>query len=252
MRRLLIPSLILMVGCQLLPVSSHALTAAQIVEKSFDYMRGKASISTVDMTVHRPGWQRAMVLAAWTLGQTDSLIRIQSPAKDKGNGTLKKGSNMWTYNPKINRTLKLPPSMMAQSWMGSDFSNNDLAKSDSLIQDYAHKLIGTEAVDGHTIYLIESTPKPDAAVIWGLQHLRIRDDFILLVQEFFDEDIVSVKAMTCNDIQPMGGRLFPVRWRMQKTDVQDEYTEIVYRELTFKDSLPSNFFTLSALKTQRE
>ena len=238
--------------CLALPAVGYALSAAQIVENSFDYMRGKASISTVEMTIHRPDWQRKMVMHAWTLGQRDSLIRIQSPAKDKGNGTLKKGSEMWTFNPKINRTLKLPPSMMSQSWMGSDFSNNDLAKSDSLIRDYTHTLKGTEVIDGHTVYRIESIPKADAPVIWGAQRLRIRDDFILIAQEFLDEDQTSVKAMTCTDIQPMSGRLFPVRWRMQKSDVDDEYTEIVYQELTFKETLPPNLFTLSALKSRRE
>jgi outer membrane lipoprotein-sorting protein len=204
------------------------------------------------MTIHRPGWQREMVMDAWTLGQTESLIRIQSPAKDKGNGTLKKSAEMWTYNPKVNRTIKLPPSMMSQSWLGSDFSNNDLAKSDSLLHDYVHTLIETGKSDEHVVYLIESIPKPDAPVVWGMQRLQIRNDFILLSQSFFDEDLTLVKTMTCHDIRPLGGRLYPSRWRMQKSDVGDEYTEIIYRQLTFKDTLPANFFTLSSLKTRRK
>lgn len=229
-----------------------AMTAAEIVDHSFNYMRGDASVATLAMTIHRIGWQREMIMDAWTLGETDSLIRIQSPAKDKGNGTLKKGSQMWTYNPKVNRTIKLPPSMMSQSWMGSDFSNNDLVKSDSLLHDYTHTLKETIEMDGHIVYLIESMPKPDAPVVWGMQHLRIRDDFILLAQEFFDEDLASVKTMTCHDIRQMAGRLFPVRWRMQKTDVANEYTEMIYRHLAFKDTLAPSLFTLSSLKTRRE
>jgi outer membrane lipoprotein-sorting protein len=229
-----------------------ALTAAEIVESSFDHTRGKASVSTLVMTIHRPGWHREMVMDAWTLGQTDSLIRIQSPAKDKGNGTLKKSTEMWTYNPKVNRTIKLPPSMMSQSWMGSDFSNNDLAKSDSLLHDYIHTLKATEKTGGTIIYLIESMPKPEAPVVWGMQRLRIRGDYILLSQSFFDEDLALVKTMTCYDIRQLGGRLYPARWRMQKSDVEDEYTEIIYRQLTFKDTLPASFFTLSSLRTRRK
>lgn len=243
---------ILFVSLLVWSASALAMTAAQIVTASFNYMRGKASVSTVAMTIHRPGWQREMILDAWTKGQADSLIRIQSPAKDKGNGTLKKGSEMWTYNPKINRAIKLPPSMMSQSWMGSDFSNNDLSKSDSLIHDYTHTLEETTELDGNSVYLIESTPKPDAPVVWGRQRLKIRDDFILLSQTFFDEDFVPVKTMTCHDIRHMSDRLFPTRWRMQKTDVEDEYTEIVYRHLDFKESLAPTIFTLSSLKTRRK
>ncbi|MBC2742027.1 MAG: outer membrane lipoprotein-sorting protein [Desulfosarcina sp.] len=235
----------------LVTTSTSAMTAAEIVENSFNYMRGDASVSTVVMTIHRPGWQREMIMDAWTLGQTDSLIRIQSPAKDKGNGTLKKCAQMWIYNPKVNRTIKLPPSMMSQSWMGSDFSNNDLAKSDSLIHDYTHTLKETIEVDGHVVYLIESMPTPDAPVVWGMQRLKIRDDLILLSQEFFDEDLAPVKTMTCHDIRQMSGRLFPARWRMQKADVEDEYTEMVYRHLAFKDALAPSIFTLSSLKTRR-
>lgn len=228
------------------------MTAAEIVETSFDYTRGKASVSTVVMTIHRPGWQREMVMDAWTLGQTESLIRILAPAKDKGNGTLKKSAEMWTYNPKVNRTIKLPPSMMSQAWMGSDFSNNDLAKSDSLLHDYVHTLKATQKINGHIEYLIESMPKTEAPVVWGMQRLRIRDDYILLSQSFFDEDLTLVKTMTCHDIRQLGGRLYPSRWRMQRSDVEGEYTELIYRQLTFKETLPATFFTLSSLKTRRK
>ena len=110
-----------------------ALNANQLVEDSFNYVRGKASVSTVMMTIHRPDWQRKMTIRAWTRGQKESLFYIDAPPKDHGNGTLKKGREMWIYNPKVNRVIKVPPSMMSQSWMGSDFSNNDLSKSDSLL-----------------------------------------------------------------------------------------------------------------------
>ena len=192
-----------------------------------------------------------MEMEAWTKGQSDSLIRITAPARDKGNGTLKKGSKMWTFNPKVNRVITLPPAMMSQSWMGSDFSNNDLAKTDRIIKDYTHTIIATEKVDGITIYTIRSMPHPDAPVVWGMQRLKIREDHIIISQEFFDEDLGPVKIMTASHIKPMGGRLFPTIWRMKKTDAGDEYTELQYLALEFKETLPERIFTQANLKKPR-
>ena len=135
--------------------NSAALDADAIVQAAVSYYRGNASVATVEMIVHRPNWQRAYTIRAWTRGQKDSLFTILAPPRDKGNGTLKRGREMWTYNPKVNRVIKLPPSMMSQSWMGSDFSNSDLAKSDSIHNDYEHSVVGTDRHEGKTVYLIE-------------------------------------------------------------------------------------------------
>jgi outer membrane lipoprotein-sorting protein len=226
----------------------HAQDGKAIVAASFDYWRGKTSIARVDMTIHRPDWERTMSINAWTKGEEDSLIVIIAPSKDNGNGTLKKKQEMWIFNPKVNRVIKLPPSMMSQSWMGSDFSNNDLAKSDSILNDYTHQIIGTETHEGKKVYIIKSSPKPGAPVPWGLQKLKIRDDYIFLSQEFYDEDFKLVKAMTASRIETQGGKLFPRIWKMQKAGVKDEYTLLKYRALVFDRTLPDSFFSLSALK----
>jgi outer membrane lipoprotein-sorting protein len=155
---------------------------------------------------------------------------------------------MWIYNPKVNRVIKLPPSMMAQSWMGSDFSNNDLAKTDSLIKDYTHKLKGTKIHEGKKVYIIESIPKPKAPVVWGMLKLEIREDLIFLSEEFYDEDLKPVKIMTGHDIRMMGGKLFPKLWRMRKTDTADEYTELNYHEVEFDVGINEDMFTMSSLK----
>ena len=231
------------------PAAAETPDAAAIVKAGFDHYRGQASEAVVEMVIHRPSWERTMRMQAWTKGTDKSLIRITAPPKDEGNGTLKKGHEMWTYNPKVNRVIKLPPAMMAQSWMGSDFSNNDLAKSDSILNDYTHTLTGTETHEGHTVYVIESMPKPAAPVVWGKQVLKIRDDDILLSETFFDEELAPVKRMTARDIQMMGGRLFPKIWRMQEVDKEDEYTLLRYHALSFLDDLPERVFTLNALKT---
>ena len=228
-----------------------ALDTDAIVQAAVTYYRGNASVSTVEMIVHRPNWQRAYTIKAWTRGQKDSLFTILAPSRDQGNGTLKRGREMWTYNPKVNRVIKLPPSMMSQAWMGSDFSNNDLAKSDSILEDYDHEAAGTETHDGKKVYVISARPKSNAPVIWGMQKLKIREDYILLCQEFYDEDLRLVKAMTGEQIQPLGGKLFPKVWKMQKADRPQAYTVLDYRELVFHDDLSDSIFSLSSLKQPR-
>ena len=233
------------------PPSVRADEAAEIIQKNFDYMREKASVATVEMKVVRPDWQRTTALKVWTRGEKESLFSVLSPAKDKGNGTLKKGREMWMFNPKISRTIKLPPSMMSQAWMGSDFSNNDLAKSDSIIVDYDHSLDGTETHRGMTVYRIVSMPKPGAPVVWGKQTMKIREDAIPLEEIFYDEDLVPVKILTFSDIGMLGGKLYPRIMTMTRADAPDEYTVVTYRELEFLQMLPDRLFTLSALKNPR-
>jgi len=229
----------------------RAQDGSAIIKAAFDHYRGKASEATVEMTIHRPTWERTMQMDAWTKGTSESLIRITGPAKDAGNGTLKKGPEMWIYNPKVNRVIKLPPSMMTQSWMGSDFSNNDLAKSDSILNDYTHTITGEETSEGHTVYVIKSMPKPQAPVVWGMQVLKIRDDHVLLSEEFFDEDLKPVKLMTVDEIQMISGRMFPRIWKMQEHGVKNQYTLLRYRRLRFLDDLPDRLFTLQELRTPR-
>jgi outer membrane lipoprotein-sorting protein len=225
--------------------------ARDLVQAAFDHYRGKASQATVEMVIHRPSWQRSMTMEAWTKGAAKSLIRITAPAKDEGNGTLKNGRDMWTYNPKVNRVIKLPPSLMSQAWMGSDFSNNDLSKTDSIINEYTHTLTGTQSSDGHKVYVIKSMPNPGAPVVWGMQELKIRDDDVLLSQTFFDESLAPVKQMTASDIRMMGGRMFPAAWKMQEVGKDDQYTLLLYHKLAFSDDLPDRLFTVQELKTLR-
>jgi outer membrane lipoprotein-sorting protein len=250
-KRSIISIILILLVILVIKTPCPALDADKIVKDGFEYWRGKASIGTVEMLIHREDWERSMTIKAWTRGQKDSLFYIAAPPKDYGNGTLKKGREMWIYNPKVNRVVKVPPSMMSQSWMGSDFSNNDLAKSDSLLLDYNHAIIGTETHEGKTVYIIESIPKPNAPVVWGMQRLKIREDQIWLSEEFFDEDFQPIKIMTAMEIQMLGGKLFPKVWRMRNVDEQNRYTQLTYKSLEFKPSLPDRMFTLSSLKQRR-
>ncbi|MBF0100292.1 MAG: outer membrane lipoprotein-sorting protein [Desulfobacterales bacterium] len=235
----------------MIPISAPAIdiNPQELVEKSFTYFRGKTSIALVEMTIHRSKWERKMTINSWTREDTDSVFVIIDPPKDKGNATLKKGKEMWMYNPKVNRVIKLPPSMMSQSWMGSDFSNNDLAKSDTLIHDYVHTLESTEIHDGKTVYCLKSIPKIDAPVVWGMQKLKIREDLVFLSQAFYDEDLQLVKIMNASDIQVFSGKLFPKLWKMEQANQPDEYTLLEYKQLEFEKKLPDDLFNLTSLKT---
>jgi len=223
--------------------------ARDIVEKAYNHMRGKTSEAIIEMKINRPDFTRSMTLKAWSKGRSDGVFYVTAPKKDKGNGTLKRGRQMWTYNPRINRIIKLPPSMMSQSWMGSDFSNNDLSKTESMVDDYHHKILEVKGADGLKIYRIESIPKEDAAVVWGKVLLAIREDNIILSQQFQDQDFLPVKELSTSDIQKAGGRLFPMYWRMTNLEEEGRYTEIIYKELDFNVPLSDRLFTTSYMKS---
>lgn len=232
----------------ILPARGESPPAAELVERAFRAYRGKASAGTMVMTIHRPGWERAQTLQAWTRGERDTLVTILDPPKDRGNGTLKIGDSMWIFNPKINRTIKLPPSMMAQAWMGSDFTNNDLAKSDSLMTDYDHRLTGTATRDGQTVYLVESTPHRGAPVVWGRQRLAIRADGAFLEETFFDEDGKPVKTLAFTDIRLEDGLPFAHELTMTPSDEPGRFTRIRYTAVRVLDALPDRVFTREALE----
>jgi outer membrane lipoprotein-sorting protein len=177
---------------------------------------------------------------------------VTAPKKDAGNGTLMVDNNMWSYSPKVNRVIKVPSSMMGQSWMGSDFSNKDVSRADDIVDQYNHTLLDKEESDGHTVFVIESVPHEEAAVVWGKEVLRIRDDDVLLSQEFYDQEGVLVKALKSLDIDEMGGRTVATRQRMGKVDAEDEWTEFRIEAIEFGVEISDNVFTRSNLQNPRE
>lgn len=224
----------------------------QLIRQAFDNWRGKSSYTEVSMTVHRPDWERSMTMLSWTLHDDTSLVRFTAPAKDAGNATLKRKDAMWIYNPRLNQILKLPASMMAQSWMGSDFSYNDLAKANDIITEYTHKLIGLEQAQDHKVYVIEALPKPQAATVWGKQVIRIRDDGVLLGEDYYDQDMQLVKFMQTRKVATLGGRPYPVLMSMQKTSKPDAWTSIHFLQGHFNVAIPDAVFTKSNLRNPRK
>lgn len=237
----------------LFSLSAHAQTqdAAALVKAAIDYWRDTSSYAVSEMTIHRPDWERRVTFRVWTKGDKHSLVRVIAPAKDAGNATLLVDNDMWSFTPKINRVIKIPSSMMAQSWMGSDFSNGDLAKADDLIEFYNHRLLKTEQRDGHTHYQIESVPKETAPVVWGKEIVVVRDDYVLLEHAFYDQQGTLVKKLTTHELKTIGGKTVATRQRMQKIDKPDEWTQISTREVQFGLEMPANMFTLGNLRNPR-
>lgn len=226
--------------------------ARALIKAAIDYWRDTSSYSVAEMTIHRPDWERQMTIRVWTRGAKQSLVRVIAPPKDVGNATLLVSNEMWTFNPKINRVLKIPSSMMNQSWMGSDFSNNDLAKADDLIDQYNHRLLRTETQNGHKLYVIESRPKEFAPVVWGREVETVRDDYILIEHAFYDQAGELIKKLTTQDIRLMGGKMIATRQRMERIDKRGEWTEVATKEARFGIDISPGFFTQSNLRNPRE
>jgi len=178
-------------------------------------------------------------------------VRVTAPPKDAGNATLIKDDEMWSFTPKINRVIKIPSSMMHQSWMGSDFSNNDISRADDIIDQYDHRLLDTRQEDGHQVYTVESVPHEDAPVVWGKEVLRVRDDFVMLTHDFYDQEGRVVKRMVSSDIREMGGKTVAGIERMTKVDKPEEWTQIRLLEASYGIRVPPTTFTLSNLRNPR-
>jgi outer membrane lipoprotein-sorting protein len=225
--------------------------ARSIVKGALDYWRDTSSFLEIAMTVHRPDWERKSLMKSWTRGEKDALARFVEPAKDAGSATLKRGDDMWIYTPRLSRVIKLPFSMMAQSWMGSDLSYNDLAKSDELLLHFDNRIVGEEEHQGHTVYIIEATPRANAPVIWGKERVRIRDDHLLLEETFFDQDQKPVKTLKATAIGPLGGKIYVTGMRMDKLEEAGHWTDIAYQRAEFGVALPDSLFTLANLRNPR-
>ena len=250
MKKRILIALLLLAG----PLTAMAedLDATQIVRDAINHWRGLSSYTVMTMVIHRPDWERTMTMQAWTKGDDRSLVRVIEPRKDRGNGTLTDDNSMWTFSPKINRVIKVPSSMMGQSWMGSDFSNKDVARADDIVHQYDHSVLSTDDVDEIKVHVIESIPHEDAAVVWGREVLTIRADHVVLEHAFYDQDGELVKTLKSLEIDEMGGRTIAKRQRMMKTDEPDEWTEISVVEVDYELDLKDSLFTLSNLRNPRD
>lgn len=225
-------------------ISSYAQDAREIVKKADDRAKGNTSVSSMTIQIVRPSWSREMAMKTWTKGNDLALILVTSPVKDKGIVYLKRKREVWNWVPAIERNIKLPPSMMSQSWMGTDFTNDDLVKEASIVEDYDHTIVKDTVIDERSCYMIQMLPKPQSSVVWGKVLLWIdKKDFIMMHAEYFDEDGKLVNTMRGLDIKMLGGKLLPSKMEMVPADKKGNKTVLIYNSLEFDKNIDDNMFT---------
>jgi outer membrane lipoprotein-sorting protein len=230
----------------LLAVSSFSLsqTAYEIIEKADEKMRGTSSYSEMTITTVRPKWQKSMSLKTWTKGTDFAVSLVLSPAKEKGSVFLKRKNEVWNYLPTLERTIKLPPSMMMQSWMGTDLTNDDLIKQSSTVVDYTHKILGSETVEGLACWKLELMPKEEATVVWGKVVIWIdKADYMQMKMEFYDEDEELVNLMTGSNVKTFGGKKLPAVIEFRPVENEGQKTIIEYMQWDFEVNIPDSYFT---------
>ena len=230
---------------------SNAPDPKQLIAAAIDLTRGTRSYAELSMVIHRPTWERRSSIVAWTRGREDALIRFVAPPRDAGNAMLKTDESMWTFAPQINRVVQLPYSMMSQGWAGSDFSYNDLSRTDQLLKDYDLALVLVSSRDNHQVYRIEATPRDDAAVVWGREDLLLRDDAVVLEHTFLDQALAPVKRLEARAVGTLGGRTFATRIRMTDLESNEHWTEVEYTRADFDVALDDALFTVFSLQSGR-
>lgn len=231
---------------------SNAQTAKEIVKKADDKMQGESNRSEMKMTIVRPSWKREITMKGWSLGREYSLILITGPARDKGTAFLKRDKEMWNWQPSIDRTIKLPPSMMLQSWMGSDFTNDDLVKESSVVNDYIHELGADTVINDNQCYKVVLTPKEEAAVVWGRIVTYIdKVEYNQHLVYYYDEDDFLVNTMILSDVKNMDGRMVPTHLEMIPAEEPQNKTVIDYISLEFDLDLKESYFSQQNMKRVR-
>lgn len=224
-------------------------TATEIVKKSNDNNLGITSQGESKMTVVRPDWSREVEMKSWSKGTDYYLIYITAPARDMGQVFLKRKQELWNWMPSIGRMIKLPPSMLMQSWMGSDFTNDDLLKQSSLVEDYEHSIVAEDTLDNFATWQIDFIPKPNAPVVWGKIKMWItKKHFLQIKVEYFDETLELINTMTGTNIKNVGDRMLPTKMEIIPADKPGNKTVLEYSSIVFDKPISDGFFSQQNMK----
>lgn len=232
------------------PGAEAEMTATEIIRRSDDLLRQRQSYAVITMDIERPDWSRRMVLEGWTEGASNALMRVLEPKKEQGVTFLKRGREAWQFVPAIDRVIKIPPSMMLQSWMGSDFTNDDVVRSDSLVVDYTHAILEEREEEGGVGYwVIEAIPKPEAPVVWGRVVVTVRKgDLVAERADFFDEDGELTKYYRTFDIREVEGTAVATRFVMYDLTRPGHSTALRYEDITFQPDIEEGTFSVRRMQ----
>lgn len=231
----------------IITLTLQANEAKDIIKKLEKNLRGDYMYSTMSMIVTSKRGKRTVKIESWSEGNDKSFIKILYPKKDRGITFLKIDNQMWQYIPKIERTMKIPPSMMLQSWMGSDFTNDDMVKESSLEEDYHAKLL-SKSSNSATLELI---PKEDAAVVWGKIIIDVDlKNAVPIKETFYDDMMKKVRVMTFSKIQQHGSHMVPMVMELIPLDPNKKYnrTKIIFKKVNYDKKIDPSYFTKQALK----
>jgi len=226
--------------------------AAEIIERMEERMRGNSSYAEMTMVIERPRYSREVSMRSWALGNDYSLIQITAPARDQGTAFLKRYNEIWNFVPNIDRTIKMPPSMMSQSWMGSDFTNDDLVRESSTVEDYEHRVVQEDVVDGRSAWLIELIPKPETPIVWGKVLIWVdQEEYFQLRVENYDQRDELANRIEFQDLKMMDQRLVPSKMILTPSDRPDQRTILIYNDLQFDIEIEQSFFTQQNMRRVR-
>lgn len=228
---------------------SQTPTATEMVRRYDRLLRGETNQWQVEMVVKTPRWERSYRMASWMAGERKTFIRVLAPKKSEGQGFLKRDYSLWMYLPTVERTIMIPPSMMLQDFLGSDFSYDDLVKAGRVVDDYTHRLLRDEALNGTKTWVIELIPKPEAPVVYGKLILWLRsEDYVPVRQEFFDEGGTRLKTLNYSEVRQFNDRAIPSHWRLANEIKKGNTTELKISAARFNLPLADDLFTQRRLE----
>ncbi|MBI9066297.1 MAG: outer membrane lipoprotein-sorting protein [Salinivirgaceae bacterium] len=226
--------------------------AKEIIKKADDKFQGNSNKSEMSMSIIRPAYTRTIEFKNWSLDRDYFMTIVTAPAKDKGQVFMKHQNDMWNYMPAINRMIKLPPSMMSQGWMGSDYSNDDLVKQSSIVVDYDHTIAKSETINDHDCFKIVMIPHEDANVVWGKVIVWVdKALFIMHKSEYYDEEEYLVRTEIGKDIKVFDGRELPSIIEIIPADEEGHKTIIQIKSMDFDMDIKQSFFTQQNMKRVR-
>lgn len=225
--------------------------ALEIARKLDNLYRSNSSFSEVEMEIVTPDWTRTLDMQIWTAGIDKTLVRILAPKKDRGVGTLRLGKEMWNYLPRVDKIIKIPPSMMMSSWMGSDFTNDDLVREFTLVKDFDFRLVRPEEAQNDLLYL-EAKPKEGVPVVWSRILAAVRTaDLIPVWEEYYDDRNTLIRRIDFSEVRKFGNREVPATLTLVPANKKGHKTVLRYKIIEFDRAVDDSIMTLRNLRSFR-